>query len=110
MSKLESKKRWLLCGLSCQGQLTVDSGALLALQRQNKSLLPAGVVKVSGDFQRGDIVDIFDEKGGHVGSGIVNYGSGDITRIKGIHSDRIGQVLGYEYGDEVIHRNNMVVS
>lgn len=107
--RLEAKKRWLLCGLACKGQVTIDKGALGALRNQNKSLLPAGITAVSGDFQRGDIVDIFDQSGNHIGSGIVNYGAADLVKIKGIHSDKIAEVLGYEYGDEAIHRNNMVV-
>jgi glutamate 5-kinase len=108
-SRLEAKKRWLLCGLSCKGQVTVDKGALGALRNQNKSLLPAGITAVTGDFQRGDIVDIYDPSGSQIGSGIVNYGSSDLAKIKGLHSDKIAAVLGYEYGDEAIHRNNMVV-
>jgi glutamate 5-kinase len=108
-SRLEAKKRWLLCGLACKGRVTIDKGALGALKDQNKSLLPAGITAVAGDFQRGDIVDIFDDSGRHVGSGIVNYSAADLVKIKGIHSDKIAEVLGYEYGDEAIHRNNMVV-
>jgi glutamate 5-kinase len=109
-SKLESKKRWLLSGLACKGKLTIDDGAVLALKKQNRSLLPAGVVGVEGNFQRGDVVDIFDSKGNRIGCGIPNYGSKDITTIKGVHSEAILSLLGYEYGTEVIHRNNMVLT
>ncbi|MEW6141562.1 MAG: glutamate 5-kinase [Chloroflexota bacterium] len=108
VSHREAKKRWLLCGLTCKGQVTIDKGALNALINQNRSLLPAGIAAVSGDFQRGDIVDIFDQSGNHVGSGIINYGAADLVKIKGIRSDKIAEVLGYEYGAEAIHRNNMV--
>ncbi len=109
MSKMESKKRWLLSGLASKGKLIVDEGAALALKKQNKSLLPAGVVEVRGGFQRGDTVDIFDLAGERVGCGICNYSSGDMMVIKGAHSDKISALLGYECGAEVIHRNNMVV-
>ncbi|HEX74946.1 MAG TPA: glutamate 5-kinase [Dehalococcoidia bacterium] len=108
-SKLESKKRWMLSGLASKGRLVIDGGAVLALRKQNKSLLPAGVVSVEGEFQRGDVVDIFDTEGGHIGYGIPNYNSKDATTIKGAHSEAISSILGYEYGDEVIHRNNMVL-
>jgi glutamate 5-kinase len=108
-SKLESKKRWMLSGLACKGKLIIDDGAVLALKKQNRSLLPAGVVDVDGDFQRGDVVDIFDSKGSQIGCGIPNYGSKDIAVIKGAHSETISGLLGYEYGSEVIHRNNMVL-
>ena len=107
--KMESKKRWMLSGLASKGSVVVDRGAVIALKEQNKSLLPAGVVKVGGDFQRGDVVDILDEKGEHIGCGISNYSSADMAVIKGVHSDRILGLLGNDYGAEVIHRNNMVI-
>jgi len=79
------------------------------LLKQNKSLLPAGVTKVSGEFERGDVVNIFDGKTGEkIACGISNYGSDDIAIIKGAHSDRIPDLLGHEYGSEVVHRDNLV--
>ncbi len=108
-SKLESKKRWMLSGLACKGKLIIDDGAVLALEKQNRSLLAAGIVGVEGEFERGDVVDIFDSKGSQIGCGIPNYSSKDITVIKGTHSEAISGLLGYEYGSEVIHRNNMVM-
>jgi glutamate 5-kinase len=109
VNKMESKKRWMLSGLSSKGKVTVDKGAVSALKEHNKSLLPAGVLKAEGKFHRGDIVDILDEKGKHIGCGISNYSSSDLAIIGGKHSDKIGSLLGYDYGDEVIHRNNMVI-
>jgi len=110
VNKMESKKRWMLSGLASKGKVTVDKGAILALKQQNKSLLPAGVIKAEGEFHRGDIVDILDEKGKRIGCGISNYSSSDLAIIGGKHSDKIGGLLGYDYGDEVIHRNNMVMA
>jgi glutamate 5-kinase len=109
VNKMESRKRWMLSGLAAKGKITVDKGAVSALKEQNKSLLPAGVIKAEGKFQRGDIVDILDDKGKRIGCGIANYGSSDLAVIAGKRSDVIGKLLGYDYGDEVIHRNNMVV-
>lgn len=109
VDKMESKKRWMLSGLASKGRIIVDEGAALALKKQNKSLLPAGVVEVRGSFQRGDIVDILTEEGKKIGSAISNYSADDIAMIKGIHSDKIPGLLGYDYGDEVIHRDNLVV-
>lgn len=109
MDKMESKKRWMLSGLASKGKVMVDKGAALALKEGNKSLLPAGVLSVKGDFQRGDIVDILDEGGKHIGCGIANYSSSDMAIIKGAHSDKIPALLGHDYGDEAIHRNNMVI-
>jgi len=109
VNKMESKKRWMLSGLASKGKVTVDKGAVSALKEHNKSLLPAGIMKAEGKFQRGDIVDILDEKGKHIGCGISNYSSSDLAIIGGKHSDKIPSLLGYDYGDEVIHRNNMVI-
>ncbi len=109
VSKMESRKRWMLSGLASKGSVVVDKGAVIALKEQNKSLLPAGVIKVGGDFQRGDIVDILDEKAEHIGCGISNYSSADMAVIKRAHSDKIIGLLGHDYGAEAIHRNNMVV-
>ena len=108
-SKLESKKRWMLSGLACKGKLIIDDGAVLALKKQNRSLLPAGIVDVEGEFERGDVVNIYDSKGNHLGCGMPNYTARDIAIIKGAHSEEIFRLLGYEYGTELIHRNNMVL-
>ena len=108
-SKMESRKRFLLAGLSIKGRLTVDEGAVVALKEQNKSLLPAGVRDVEGEFGRGDSVEIVDGKGQEIACGISNYSSSDIAAIKGVRSDKIEGILGYEYGAEVVHRNNLVV-
>jgi glutamate 5-kinase len=109
VNKMESKKRWMLSGLASKGKVTVDQGAVLALKEQNKSLLPAGIIKAAGRFNRGDIVDILDEKGKCIGYGISNYSSSDLNMIGGKHSDEIFTLLGCDYGDEAIHRNNMVI-
>jgi glutamate 5-kinase len=108
-TKLESRKRWMLSGLSTKGKLVVDVGAALALQKQKRSLLAAGIREVEGNFQRGDIVNIYDPKGSQIGCGITNYSSADIAAIKGAHSRKIASLLDYDYGSEVVHRNNLVV-
>lgn len=108
-SKLESRQRWMLSGLSTRGKLVVDSGAALALKKQNRSLLAAGITQIEGKFQRGDIVNIYDPEGTRLGCGITNYSWTDIDAIKGAHSNKIATMLGYDYGSEVVHRNNLVV-
>ena len=107
--KLESRKRWMVSGLSTRGELVVDSGAARALRKQNRSLLATGIKKVEGEFQRGDVVTVYDHKGAILGCGITNYSSADIGTIKGAHSKKIATLLGYDYGSEVVHRNNLVV-
>jgi len=108
-NRMESRKRWMASGLACQGRIVVDAGAQRAVGGGAGSLLPAGIVEVQGSFDRGDIVDIVGARGRRVASGIANYSARDIESIKGHHSDRISEILGYSYGDEVVHRNNMVV-
>ena len=108
-ARLESRKRWLLSGLSIRGRLVVDSGAALALQQQNRSLLAAGIKETNGDFDRGDLVDIYDTGGRHLGCGLVNYSSDEINLIKGAHSGEIATLLGIDFGPEVVHRDNLAV-
>jgi len=108
-SKLESRKRWMLSGLSTKGKLVVDSGAAKALKKQKRSLLAAGIKDLAGEFHRGAIVNIYDPEGSRLGCGITNYGSADLKVIKGAHSGKIVTLLGYDYGSEVVHRNNLVV-
>lgn len=117
-TKIESRKRWMLAGLATKGRLVVDKGAVVALKEQNRSLLPAGIKAVEGDFKRGDTVDIVSEEGERskergelekIACGISNYSSQELAAIKGARSDRIESLLGYGYGDEVVHRNNLVV-
>jgi glutamate 5-kinase len=108
-SKRESRKRWMLSGLSTKGKLVVDSGAARALKKQNRSLLAAGIRDLAGEFQRGAIVNIYDPEGSRLGCGITNYSSADLKVIKGVHSGKIVTLLGYDYGSEVVHRNNLVV-
>jgi glutamate 5-kinase len=108
-SKMESKKRWLVCGFSSKGRITIDNGAVKALLEHNKSLLPAGVVGMQGKFQRGDVIDIYDERGDCIGRGISNYGYKDVVAIMGAQSNDISKILGHEFGDDIIHRNNMAL-
>jgi glutamate 5-kinase len=108
-TRLESRKRWLLSGLCNRGKLVVDSGAALALKKQNRSLLAAGIKEAEGDFDRGDLVEIYDAEGHYFGCGLVNYSSHDINLIKGAHSGEIATLLGTDFGPEVVHRDNLAV-
>ncbi len=107
--KLESRKRWMVSYLSSKSRLTVDSGAARAVRKQKRSLLATGIQWIEGEFQRGDVVTIYDHKGSILGCGISNYSAGDIRNIKGAHSKEFATLLGYDYGSEVVHRNNLVV-
>ena len=107
--RMESRKRWMLSGLSARGRIVVDTGAERALRVQGTSLLPAGVLHAEGPFQRGDSVVIQNDGGARIAYGIANYGDGEVNAIRGLRSDRIVDVLGYAYGAEVVHRNNLVL-
>ena len=98
----------MLSGLSTKGRIVVDEGAVRVLKDEKKSLLPAGVILVEGSFSRGDIVAIRDLNGNQIAVGITNYGSDDLDKIKGHQSKEVEQMLGYQFGEEVVHRNNMV--
>ena len=109
VDRMESRKRWMLAGLSLKGSIAVDAGASKALREQGRSLLPAGVRDVEGDFQRGDAVAIIHGDGKRIACGIANYSAEDILRIRGLRSDRIEEELGHHYGGEVVHRDNLVL-
>ena len=108
-SLLESRKRYILSGWDGKGRIVVDEGAARALGR-GSSLLPVGVVGLTGAFERGDTVAVFDGGGRELARGLVNYHAGELARILGQHSDQIEATLGYGYGDEVIHRDHLVLS
>ena len=108
--KLESRKRWMLSGLRTRGKLIIDARAALALRKQNRSLLAAGVPEAEGKFEHGDMIAIYDTEGTHLGCGITNYSSSDINIIKGAQSRKIASLLSFDYGTEVVHRNNLALS
>jgi len=108
-TRLESRKRWLLGGASRRGKIVLDQGAVTAVRDRGCSLLPAGITRVKGRFQRGEPVDLVDSEGNSIACGISNYSSADVELIKGCQSRCIEERLGYEYGEEVVHRNNLVL-
>jgi glutamate 5-kinase len=108
VSAIESRKRYILAGGRSQGAVAVDAGAARAL-RKGGSLLAVGIVSVDGDFELGDPIRILSSHQQEIARGIASYSSTDLRRILGRQSDEIESSLGYYYGDEVIHRNNLVL-
>ena len=104
----ESRKNWLKRNVSKSGWVVVDDGAADVLLQRNRSLLPVGVTSVVGTFQRGDAVQIRNGRGIQVAVGIANYSSAELDRIKGVRSDHVAEILGDRYGDEVVHRRDMI--
>ena len=109
VSKVESRKRWMLSGLSLHGDIVIDRGAEASLRERHGSLLPVGVKDVSGYFQRGDVVYIANLEKERFACGLANYSSQQVDRIKGHPSDSIQEIIGCNYGQEVVHRNNLVL-
>ena len=107
--KMASRKKWIADYLLALGSVTVDSGAARALTKRGGSLLPSGIVAVDGDFGRGSAIRVLSETGGLLAQGLALYGKSDIERIKGSKSSAIAEILGYSNGDEVIHRNDLVI-
>ena len=108
-TKVASRQRWMLSGIGYKGRIVIDDGAAKALATQNRSLLPAGVQSVEGDFGRGDLIRICDSRNVQVGCGLTNYNAEELVKIKGAKSAEILKLLGYRYADEVVHRNDLVM-
>ena len=107
--RLSSRKHWIAYSRKPRGELRLDAGAVRALRARRASLLPAGVVAVSGEFGIGDLVSCVGPDGGEVARGLISYGSAEVGRIMGKRSGRIGEVLGYSNGGQVIHRDDLVL-
>ena len=103
-----ARKRWIAASLHARGSITIDAGAARALN-QGKSLLPAGVTAVEGDFQRGDAVVVRDPDGLALGRGLTAYSTADARRIKGHRSSEIQSILGFLGREEMIHRDDLVL-
>jgi len=108
--KLTRRKCWIAFSLKPKGSLTVDAGAKTALTLRGKSLLASGVVAVQGEFAVGTAVEFLGPEGEPLGVGLVNYSAADIRRVMGLRSQHIRQVLGHKSYDEVIHRDNLVIT
>jgi glutamate 5-kinase len=107
-SPLSARKKWIKGSLKTSGSLVVDDGAVRALSA-GKSLLPAGVTAIDGEFRRGDVVDVKDRVGRVLARGLVAYAAEDARRIAGRKSVEIEKLLGFRGRDEMVHRDDLVV-
>jgi len=105
-----SRKHWIAFTKAPKGELVIDRGAEKAILHNGKSLLPSGIKAVNGRFSLGNSVLLLNEEGEAVAVGMVNYHSGDIRKIMGARSGEIEDILGFKHDDEVIHRDNLVLS
>ena len=106
-SKLHARKKWILSSISPKGELIIDEGAKKALIN-GKSLLAAGIKKVSGKFNKGDHIKILDNKKREFARGLSSFSSEEISKIMGSHSNEIRRILGYVSKSEVVHKDDMV--
>ncbi len=106
-SRLEARKRWILAE-TAPGRVHLDDGAARAVRERGGSLLPAGIRTVEGEFRRGQTIRLLAPDGAEVGRGLARYASGDLERIAGHHSREIETLLGYTYGPEAVHRDDLV--
>ena len=105
---LSARKQWMADHLQLRGSVVLDAGACKALQQDGKSLLPIGVLRVEGDFSRGDVVACVNEAGAHLARGVVNYSATEARLIIKKPSSEIEAVLGYVAEPELVHRDHMV--
>ncbi len=107
ISKLHARKKWIISSISPKGELLIDEGAKKAL-KNGKSLLAAGIKKVSGKFNKGDHIKILDNKKKEFARGLSSFSSEEINKIMGHHSKEIQKILGYISKSEVVHKDDMV--
>jgi glutamate 5-kinase len=108
-SRLGTRKHWLAFTARPRGDLVLDDGAAFALREKGRSLLPAGVIDVRGTFGIGDVVRCIDARDREVARGVVAYSAKEVSRIKRLATRQIASVLGYSNGNEIIHRDDMVI-
>lgn len=104
------RKRWIAFGPKPHGVITVDQGAERALLEQGKSLLPSGVVAVAGEFEEGDLIKVVNRENKELARGLTNYTQEQLMKIMGHKTGEIEGILGYKSSDEVIHRDNLVIT
>ena len=107
ISSLDARKRWIISSLSSNGKIYIDLGAAKALSN-GKSLLAAGIVRVEGNFEKGENILVVDENNKNLARGLSSFTSSEINKIKGKQSKDIENILGYLSKSEIIHKDDMV--
>ncbi|MDR9432355.1 MAG: glutamate 5-kinase [Spiribacter sp.] len=108
--RLAARKQWIAGQLQVRGHLWLDAGAARVLQSHGRSLLPVGVTRVEGRFNRGEMVACLDPQGDEIARGLVNYDAAAAERLIGVPSDQIEGRLGYVTEPEIVHRDNLVIT
>ena len=107
VSKLDARKQWIIGSVAPKGEIYIDAGAAKAISN-GKSLLPAGIKKIIGFFNKGDHILVKDQNNKECARGLVSFSSTEIEKIKGAHSREIKNTLGYSSREEVIHKDDLV--
>ncbi|WP_425481157.1 glutamate 5-kinase [Dyella choica] len=108
-NRMQARKYWLRHAPAGNGSVSIDAGAVRALTGGRASLLPGGILDVAGEFHRGDLVEIVDANDRPVARGLCQYGAAEVRRVAGRHSRDIATLLGYSYGEEVVHRDDLAI-
>ena len=108
ISNLDARKKWIISSLSTSAKLYIDQGACKAL-RSGKSLLPSGIVKVTGVFKKGDNILILDNNNEDIARALSSFTSDEIDKIKGLQSNQIENILGYASKSEIVHKDDIVI-
>ncbi len=109
-TQVTARKQWLAGQLQLAGSLVLDKGACKVLQGKGGSLLAVGILAVRGQFQRGEMVSCLSEQGIEIARGLINYNSDETVKLIGVSSDKIESILGYIDEEELIHRDNMIIT
>ena len=107
ISKLDARKQWIIGSVAPKGEIIIDQGAVKAINN-GKSLLPAGVKKINGIFEKGDHILVKDQNDLECARGLASFSSIEIEKIKGSHSREIKKILGYSSREEIIHKDDLV--
>jgi len=107
ISKLDARKQWIIGSVAPKGEVIIDHGAIKAINN-GKSLLPAGVKKINGTFEKGDHILVKDQNDVECARGLTSFSSIEVEKIKGSHSSKIKNILGYSSREEIIHKDDLV--
>jgi len=107
VSKLDARKQWIIGSVAPKGEVIIDQGAIKAI-KNGKSLLPAGIKKIRGIFEKGDHILVKDQNDNECARGLTSFSSIEIEKIKGLHSKEIENILGYSSREEIIHKDDLV--
>jgi len=108
ISNLDARKKWIISSLSSSAKIYIDHGASKAL-KSGKSLLPAGIIKIAGNFKKGDNIVIVDNNNIDVARALSSFTSEEINKIKGLQSNQIENILGYASKSEIVHKDDIVI-